>query len=223
VRRQEGRLRYATLIWLAWYVYRAGSSDDTVACLRRARVYARGRLPAELALDWASQFAIHDVREGVSDGDVDKLLPLLQAAAEVSEEQWDAIAERLRPGWYFWHWYGEGERQPAPAPRPLKNGLPSNWLSMAQSGLLFFPSDRIHPAAQRFCSDAMTLGLVPREYRQEVISLYLTAMGRAVLARRWATAGRALLAALRTGAYRPQALAAWRRFFHVAWTNFMGL
>lgn len=56
IRLMEGKVRYDTLVWLAWYLYYTGHSTEMVNYLRQAWEY-KPNLSGETMISWAEGFA----------------------------------------------------------------------------------------------------------------------------------------------------------------------
>jgi hypothetical protein len=84
-------------------------------------------------------------------------------------------------------------------------------LALAQLSLLITPVYAMVRAIEGFAANAHNQPLKPPFHSYETVSLYLTAFGQAVLARRPDAAARALGCALRHSLH-PRAFAAWLRF-----------
>lgn len=126
--------------------------------------------------------------------------------------------------WAAWRMWGHGDteqsiewlrRSLAHTPYPVEETI----LEWVKQFLVQDPSPAIRASSEsgitlviaRFWSEAQAMGLVPPSQRGAVVGLYLRVFGQAVLAGRFALAGRALGRALLASA-QPAAAAAWWRF-----------
>ncbi|OCR01117.1 glycosyl transferase [Oscillatoriales cyanobacterium USR001] len=63
IRLLEKQIKYSTFVWIAWYLYCSGHSNEMVEFLQRSWNY-RSYLPVETAIDWVESFAEFSLNAG---------------------------------------------------------------------------------------------------------------------------------------------------------------
>jgi len=214
VRRREAGVRYSTLLWTAWELFREGSPEEAEEYLRQSRHYARTG-PEDTALGWAGAFARFARRERRAVPDLTSALPLFQASASTASWSYPletAIRFRLAVVEPFF----AGVTLPDYHTLAEYHGLSARQVAKTVQGTLASSAVAVHPARiSHFWSRMVASGVVPQSEWREVTTLYLTLFARTAFAFQAAAALRSGWHALRVGAH-PRALPAWGRFLRSA-------
>jgi glycosyltransferase involved in cell wall biosynthesis len=97
-RRLENQVRYYTLIWLVWNLFRTGYHDEIATYLRQTIPYmdAPEDLPWFTARQWLAQLGQHALADGVLPVKLIAFLPHFRQALGVEVTEWQAQAHLLR-------------------------------------------------------------------------------------------------------------------------------
>jgi GT2 family glycosyltransferase len=211
VARLERSVRFHTLVWSAWRMSCTGQADHIGPWLERSLAWSPYPRP-ESALEWVRQFAGFDAHAGRRDG-VALWFPPVRRACD------SLLSMRGRSDALLLWWADVWSHYLADEPHDARNGLAkyggTPWaeiVALAQESVLVSPAEERLAATDRFGADAGALGLGGRPAHGDVVALYLTAFGQAVLAREWPLARRALRRAVGVGLDH-RAAVAWMRFF----------
>jgi len=196
---------------LAWRLYRTGADEEVTSYLQRSM--DRSRVSRQqTVLQWSKM--IFGWSRGVGTGieDLEGILPHVRSAGGLNDGWWRSFEAAL-PWWAaIWSYYLTEEGAPPDAAWASEaRRSTAEVLALAQISLLLTPVEATVWAVNRFWNDVRTLELEPPLREPDLVALYLTAFGQAVLARRPSIARRALSHALRHSRGLA-ALGAWRRF-----------
>jgi len=188
----EDEVYYYLDAWLAWRLYRTGAYEEVTPSLQRSMDRSRGSRQ-QTVLQWSRMFLNWSRGVGAGAEDLDGLLPHVQAAAGLDDGWWRSFHATL-PWWAaIWSTYLTEEEKPPDAAWISELGRPTpEVLALAQTSLLLTPVEATVWAVNRFWTDVRSRALEPPLRESELVALYLTAFGQAVLARRCAIAMRAL-------------------------------
>ncbi|MFQ5436848.1 MAG: glycosyltransferase family 2 protein, partial [Anaerolineae bacterium] len=216
----ENRVRYYTLLWLAWQLFRTGGAEDVPDFLRQSLAHAH--FPPELAVShWLAQMAQFARQDGVV-ADLRRMWPAFRAASGLADGRWAELAPGL--DWWLdvWRPYLDGDAAAAEANlAAYRRFSPRQLVQMAQSGVLVSPRLADTAVIYQFWAAARRLGLVTAADDGEVTALFLTTLAHALYQHRWRLAAKAAGYALRhTG--RRRGMAAWGRFVTAAWAYYGG-
>ncbi len=220
-RRLENQVRYYTLMWLVWQLFRTGYQAEIPGYLRRSLVHTD--FPPQMAVShWLGQLTRFAVQDGAAAAELRRLWPCFQEAAELDDGRWAEIVPGL--DWWLdvWRPYLDGRITEAEANLAGYAHLsPRQLVQMAQSGVLASPQLADTAVIGQFWAAAQRLGLASGADAAEVTPLYLTTMAHALFQHRWRLAAAAAAAAMRHSWRRP-GLAAWGRFVAAGWRYYGG-
>ena len=221
VRRLENRVRYYTLMWIVWHLYRTGYTDEIASYLRRTTMCTRFT-PFLTVLYWIKELTHWCYLDHVEFTHLQDFEPHFKRAIEMDESSWQDV-ERLLQWWTtVWRYYLE--RQDDHAVQGLqryKDASVDQLCLLAYWGEVISPIPTTGEEIKRFVHDARRHGMFPAPQMYKATSLYLTAFGQAIFSRRWLAALRAGGRILQYGLH-PKALGAWRSFILSAFTYFWG-
>lgn len=215
IRRKEPLVRYSTLIWIVWHLYRNGRMEAVVAYLRESLKYSRYS-PDMTALHWLGRLARWCFDEGMDLGQLRVFWPHFRGALEVDGHYWQEIEDSL--DWWLDTWWFYVNRQYAQGKKGLEKYRTlghRRLVKVAQLGLVFTPFPISVDTVSYFWRDLKDLRMIPESSKYDVTSLYLTLFGQSVLAHRWWEAPKAFGLALNRGCH-PRAILAYYRFFRAA-------
>jgi glycosyltransferase involved in cell wall biosynthesis len=210
VARLERSVRFYTTVWSAWRMSCTGQADQIGRWLERSRAWSPFS-PEETALEWVRQFAGFDAHAGRQNGVAVWLPAVRRGSQSLSSIPGDSDALLL---WWADVWSHYLAEEFSDARDALAKYCGTAWtevLALAQESVLVSPAEERIAATDRFCADAVALGLMGTSARGDAASLYLTAFGQAALAREWELARHALRRAIGVGVDRRVAVA-WLRF-----------
>jgi glycosyltransferase involved in cell wall biosynthesis len=99
IRAQKQLKYYYTLIWLAWYLYRAGYITEMTEHLQQTLDYSPYNNAMIVLLDWIGHFEKWNVREGFSEDILLQIETSLRIAAPISDLQWHTVKQLYQ----IWH------------------------------------------------------------------------------------------------------------------------
>ncbi len=211
IRRWENKIRYYTLIWLAWYLHHTGYTDHVALHLRQSLRYTP-YTPAQTVFDWVTQLTKLSSRDDPEVSEFRAMVPQLRAAVQFDDDLCVTI-ERTVDCWMD-VWRHEVSRDHGRAARGLvsyRGWTTRQLVKLAQSRLLVSPFSDIVEIVDQFWRDVRATRLTTESSHHEMTALCLTACRRAFLAGYWRIAMQALWRAAGVG-FHPQAVAAWVRF-----------
>jgi glycosyltransferase involved in cell wall biosynthesis len=97
VHRLENQVRYYTLIWVVWNLFRTGYHDEIATYLRQTLPYMDdpGELPWYTARQWLAQLSQHALADAVSPLELTTFLPHFRQALGVEVAAWQAQEQLL--------------------------------------------------------------------------------------------------------------------------------
>jgi glycosyltransferase involved in cell wall biosynthesis len=195
----------------AWNLYRMGAVDEVSLYLRRSMDLATGS-PQQTVLEWCRMFVGWSRSVGVGMEDLEGLIPHIRSVGNLDDVWWRTFETAL-PWWVtIWlHYFTEEAPPPTQAWAAQVQRSTPEVLSLAQASLLLTPVEAMLRVIGRFWTDVRAQPLDPPFREPDLVALYLTAFGQAVMARRLQIARRALSQAMQHSR-KPAALRAWRRF-----------
>ncbi|MDP6415706.1 MAG: glycosyltransferase, partial [Gammaproteobacteria bacterium] len=170
IRRLENRVRYYTLMWIVWHLYRTGCTDYIAEYLRRTINY-----PFETAkitvFDWVGEFAKRLFLDGSEIGELRGMWPYFKAAAECDDDLWSQT-ERMLNWWIdvWWYYLQEDDTRAAQGLLSYRELAPRELVNLAQSALVMSPyPDTVQLAAQLW-HDVREAQIIPESSHHEVAS-----------------------------------------------------
>ncbi|MBN1315744.1 MAG: glycosyltransferase [Anaerolineales bacterium] len=212
IRRMENKVRYTSSLWFAWRLDRAGSVQECVDFLSKALYFHSQPAGMDMLMEWAWKFSNWFQEHGTEIDDYSRMLSCVQSVVRLDNKIWSDDAQALA----LWNqvWWDSLNRKETLPPNDLAvyRGLtPREVISMEKFRLLTVPKGMMVSSVDRFWEEILRQRLVPRANRHDVISLYLTILGQAAMARRWDVAWLALQRSLRYS-FSPCAISAWLSF-----------
>lgn len=213
LRKEERSIRYYSLTWGAWRMFRAGQVDAIVPQLQRALASSPYDV-GTTALEWTRLFQEWWEREGGGADELDRVGSYVETV----------LAEKVGGGsWLHLRWWVEvwdpvlrnDREQVAAGLKVFRAKGVEELTGLAQSSLVLTDPLEMIGAVERFWEASERGGLVSLAGRGAVASLYLTAFGQALLAGRNRVAWQALRAAAQSTTSR-RAAAAWLTFVGAA-------
>lgn len=223
VRRMENEVRYSTALWFAWRLYRAGCPKECIDFLGRAVSFREGPAGMDMLMEWAWKFAGWFQEHGGELSDYSGMLSYVRGIARVDNRIWPDDEKAL--AWWNQIWWNSLDRKEALVSNALeiyRGLLPAEIISLEKSHLLSVPKGMMVSRVDRFWAEVLKQCLVPRKNRHDVVSLYLTILGQAVMARRWDVAWQSLGRSLRHS-ISPGAIIAWLSFLKTGMVYTLGI
>ncbi len=215
IRRQEPLVRYSTLVWVVWHLYRNGHVETIVTYLQESLKYS-GYSPDITALHWLGKLAGWSFNEGKELDQLRVLWPHFKGALQLDGHYWQEIEDALN--WWLDVWWLYVNRQYIKGREGLEKYRTLSYrqlVKVAQSSLVFTPFPISLDIISNLWRDLRDLKMIPESGKYDVTSLYLTLFGQSMLAHRWWEALKAFGLALSRGCH-PKAIPAWYRFFRAA-------
>jgi glycosyltransferase involved in cell wall biosynthesis len=216
VRALAPEIRFYTLLWIAFTLWRDGKMDLMKEYLARS-VELTPFTGEQILLAWHASLVHHLL---VTGGSLDQV-PLLELALidiPVSESvQPERTKKQMQWLSRIWWPYQQSQFVPRETLHALSTGLTSRELAKAlQVTLLIAPAETDGPAVERLWTDMVTSGIVRHQDEANIITAQLTLFSQAVFRRKPRMAIGSLGAAIgHTGS--SGSLAAWGRFLGAAY------
>lgn len=221
LRRLEGRVRYYTLLWLVWHLYRTGYQSEIVIYLRQIKTHIHHD-PLIIAQHWQAQLSKHASREGVALANLSEFWSHFRIALDVDLETWRTIEQAL--GWWldvWWYYVHQADDIGRNNLSKYRTMSAPELIQLIQLCLIVSPVPVSVTDIHRVWNDIISAGLIDGDPRIEVTALYLTLFGQALLAGNYRVSVQALYSAIATG-WRLRAFPAWKRFFKTSVFYFLG-
>ena len=172
VRRLEARVRYYTLIWLAWQLYETGYEVDIIPYLRQARQFSRFE-PAVVAQHWQIQFVQHLLSQGSSLEKARVFWPFIQQGLNLDEAGWRPVEQAL--DWWlsvWWFYVHEQYEEGVVNLGGYDTATGCSVLKLVQSCLIISPMPVEIEVVRRFWRDAAAVNLVSIDSRGDITAIY---------------------------------------------------
>ncbi|MBN1315743.1 MAG: glycosyltransferase family 2 protein [Anaerolineales bacterium] len=213
IRGIEHQARYYRDIWYAWRLFYTGYPNEVEPYLQRSFTYLPHAPTNATVIEWARMFAGWFQRSGNDPGRYRTMMPFVRQAISLDREKWPDLTDSL-----ILPVNGSDDGQMFNLSSYM--GLaPHELISGAQADLVMIPVKSMVPAVEQFWRDVLARKMVPAGNRQDVLGLYLTAFGQAILAGRWDASWSALKRTLQYS-ISPRAAFVWFRFVRKAFDYF---
>jgi glycosyltransferase involved in cell wall biosynthesis len=211
----EKNVRYYTLLWLAFDMWRKGDDAGMTECLGKT-VPLSLQAGEQTVVTWHSHLIRRAVETGMAADKQAALAGILCRIPLPDNPDPEFLQRTMRWLFELWWAYPRGERPDTAALVRLLAGLtPREIVKALQTAIVAAPQNAPLESITAFWNDLLRAGLVPAESRHEITTLYLTVLAQAVFSRRGRLAAAALPLAVRAGATW-RALPAWGRFLRAA-------
>jgi hypothetical protein len=219
VRDARDEIRYATEIWLAWYLWSRDYHSEASEALARARPRHRERPFVQLK-NWRRAFQQFESAGGSPAVHPEEFLSIALPAFSLAEEPQRLLHSAFLWWWRVWRFYS-GEAGGAGADPPVLRATSTRELVKSAQLCLSTEAEPLPPdAVDRFWRDAVDQGTAASAERAMVVTLHLTGFVRMVYAKRPGGAAAFLGKAL-AASRSPAAAGSWFRFFRSALSYWM--
>ncbi len=220
VREWEPSVRYYTLLWLAFDLWRNGDHARMAALLEGTIPFAE-QSPDQIPLVWQSQLIHQALEYGVAwekTASLGEILCRIPLPGNPYPERVRKILDWLHLLW----WEYQRGRTPDPGKmRALSSGLSTREIVKSlQSALIGASGGTPIASIDAIWRDLLNTGVVPHSDRGEVTTLYLTVFAQSVFRKDVRSAAVAVSRAIRNGA-SIRALPTWSRFVRAAVEYFL--
>jgi hypothetical protein len=221
IRRLETTVRFHSLVWSASRMYCYGQTDHIDEWLRRSLGVAPYSVE-QAVMEWSEQFAAEHALQGDTANEWGGWFPYFHAAVPAGSAQC-AFPEDVLDWWVdVWRHYVDNDSKQAVEGLVAYHGQAVCELTaLVEVSVVRMPVERMAEVIAQCWADMRAMDLVPASRAYEVTGLYLTALGQAVLARKWRVAWQALWRALRSS-IRPGVVRVWFEFIRTAWVHLQG-
>ncbi len=215
IRGLERGVRFYTLLWLAFDLWRKDNVAEMADCLRRT-IPLSVQTGVPIAITWHSHLIRRAMENGIAAEKQADLAEILCRIPLPGDPDPDLIRRTLHWLYVLWWAYPRGEQpEPATLVRFLAGLTPREIVKALQTAIVAAPQVNPLESISHLWNDLLQVRLVPPANRHEVTTLYLTVLSQSVFSRQWRPAAMALFAAVRAGA-TIRALPAWGRFLRAA-------
>jgi len=216
IQRSERLVRYSTLMWVVWQLYRTNFTHYITEYLQQSRQWTLYHQNVTfVALDWAEKLALHSRSDDCKVEDIRLFWPYFKEAVHVDDLHWKETENALNWWLNVWRHYLNDDRQRAVEGLLHYQNLPVREIIKRSKSVIFVCYQSTVDMVSRFWRDARDNGLIPSSESYQVSALYQGVFEEAVYGSRWRKAAKAFLYTLRTG-FHPKASGIWFCFFRFA-------
>lgn len=215
-RRIERKVRYYTLIWIAWQLYLSGGTEHISEYLGESLTLSVYYPTKEfVVVDWIQNIAQHCFKEGKDIRELRAFWPYFRDAAQIDDLSWHPSEDVLN--WWLDIWWFCLHHDRIGFFKNLKTytGLPTREIVKRTCPVIFVSTNTTIGTVKKFWKDIVKEGFVASSEYHEVTALYLSLFAEAAFGLHWHKALGGLWNAVRSG-FQPRSWWIWLRFFRMA-------
>ncbi len=215
-RRIERKVRYYTLIWIAWQLYLSGSTEHIPENLKESLPLSVYYPTKEfVVVDWIQNIAQHCTKEGKDLRELRAFWPYFQGAAQIDDHSWPPAEDVLN--WWLDIWWYCLHNDCVGFYKGLwtYTGLTTREIVKRTCPVIFVSTNTTVGTVKKFWKDMAKEGFIASSEYHEVTALYLSLFAEAAFGLHWQKALNGLWNAIRSG-FHLRSLWIWLRFFQTA-------